>query len=289
MELAGLALVAITLGLLLWVIYTKPRNTIETFLVTMKDYINPIQCPDYAVYDGHNYYLVYNNRPFDGQQNPLAYATESDMRVALAELGCPFADRMPVEYLRRRRHHRDPQESYDRVCNKRIALPKYHLDKCASTFGMAQNSDNSDNSDNINTSSIDGRDPIAPISTDDVGADGTITNTTQSTIQKGGMPFAGDKLEMIKHLSQFLDQSSSNVMADYDQQTCMIYEMTKDQQQLGNPEYLLQYAQAFQTGHVDDIRAAHGGTGAPQPILNQYLLQATDGAIPGSFVPDDYV
>jgi len=288
MDTIGVLLVAITLALLVWVIYTRPRNTIETFLVTMKDYINPIQCPDYAVYDGHQYYLVYNNRPFDGQQNPLVFATESSMRVALNELGCPFADRMPVEYLRRQRSHRDPQESYDRVCNKRIANPNYHLDKCASTFALSSQSQN--NSTDTTTT----RDPIKPISTADIkAADGTSnntnTNTSQTEIKSGGMPFAGDKLEMLQQLNQFLDQSSSDVMADYDKETCMIYEMTKDQPQLGNPEHLLKYARSYQTGHVDDIRATHGGTGAPNPILNQYLLMATDGAIPGSFVPDDYI
>lgn len=279
---AGIILVAITLVLVIWVIYTRPKHVIESFLVTMQDYINPDQCPDYAVYDGHNYYLVYNNRPFDGQQNPLIYSSESDMRRALTDLGCPFADRIPVEYLRRHRNHRDPQESYNRVCNKRIAKPKYQLDKCASTFGLSKSG--------MDNAAIDAsRDPITPISTDDVGKDGSITNSMQSEIQSGGIPFKGDKTVMLQHLSQFLEKASSDVMADYDQETCMIYEMAKDQPQLGNPDNLLKYAQAFQTGHVDSIRNATGGTGAPPPLLGMHLMAANEGAIPGAFVPADYV
>lgn len=292
MQINGLILVIASLVLLSYISlqqYKKNNGSVEGFLVTMQDYIMPPQCPDYAVYDGHNYYLVYNNRPFDGVQNPLIYPTEKEMRRALKEMDCPYADRMPVEFLRRRRHHRDPQESYNRVCNKRIADPNYHLDKCATTFGLGgEASDVDPNSTNVGL-----RDPIAPAHTDDaIGRDGQITNIMQTEIKTGGVPFKGDKLAMLQHLSQFLDKSSSEIMADYDQETCMIHEITKDQPHLGNPDHLLKYAQAFQTGHVDAVRRAsgnNGGTGAPPPMLGRHLLEATDGAFPGAFIPSDYI
>lgn len=262
------------------------RDSIESFLVTMQEYVLPEQCPDYAVYDGHNYYLIYNNRPFDGQQNPLIFPTETEMRRALQEMKCPFADRMPVEFLRRSRNHRDPQESYDRLCNKRIAQPNYQLDKCASTFGLGGDAGD------LNTDARGQRDSIAPAHTDDIaGKDGQMTDRMQTRIKTDGVPFKGDKLAMLQHLSQFLDQASSDVMADYDQETCMIHEIAKDQPHLGSPDHLLKYAQAFQTGHVDAVRSAsgNGGTGAPPPMLGRHLLEATDGAFPGAFIPSDYV
>lgn len=277
MQAAAVFLLITTLALcaVMIMLYYRRDTNIESFLVTMQEYVLPSQCPDYAVYDGHNYYLIYNNRPFDGKQNPLVYASEQEMRQALNDLKCPFADRMPIEFLRRTRNRRDPQESYDRLCNKRISAPNYALNKCASTFGLGGNVSDSGTPN-----------PINPIHSNDFAA---AKNDNESDIKTDGVPFKGDKLAMLHQLSQFLDQASSDIMADYDQETCMIYEMTRDQPQLGNPEHLLKYAQAFQTGHVDGVRSAHGGTGAPPPLLGNHLLEATDGAFPGAFLPDNYV
>lgn len=284
MEPIYVFLISIVILAILTYLLHKRNVPIESFLVTMQEYVMPSQCPDYAVYDGLNYYLIYNNRPFDGTLNPLIFSSEKEMRAALREMECPFADRMPIEMLRRVRHNRDPQESYDRRCNKRIAQPNYQLDKCSSTFGLG-----GDASD-LSTDSRGQRDSIAPTHTDDIaGRDGETTNNNQLDIRQGGVPFKGDKLAMLKSLNQFLDQSSSEIMADYDQETCMIHEIAKDHPQLGNPDHLLKYAQAFQTGHVDAVRDARGGTGAPSPMLGKHLMEATDGAFPGAFIPSDYV
>lgn len=274
MEPLYVFLISVAILALLAYLLHKRNSPIESFLVTMQEYVLPPQCPDYAVYDGLNYYLIYNNRPFDGEQNPLVYKSEKEMRQALSDLDCPFADRMPVEYLRRRRHHRDPQVSYDRLCNKRVAQPNYQIDKCASTFALGG-----------------GADTIDPLHTDDINASANANGNDRDgpEIKQGGVPFKGDKLEMLQHLNQFLDNSSSNIMADYDQETCMIHEITKDQPKLGDPKHLLKYAQAFQTGHVDAVRDAEGGTGAPQGMLGNHFMQATDGAFPGDFIPSNYV
>lgn len=183
------------------------RKYLEGFIVTVDEVILGSHCPDYLAFDGSYYYLVFNNKSFDGINNPLTFDNINDVKSKLNNLDCPiqpFIQNM-VE-LRRNRNNDDPQEDLERRCAKHIALNKFAIDKCAFNFSH---------------STPELSKEFSSLSSEQLGK---LDNKTLSGIETKVKTMGGpalDNYKMIRKLVDFINQNDESVMVDYDLETCM--------------------------------------------------------------------
>lgn len=206
----------VPLIIILVIIYiTLNKNKVfsfESFIVTVNEYVLGKQCPDYCAYDGHNYYLIFNNKEFDGINNPLIFETEAEVKAKCIELKCPsehYLQNMII--LNRKTNHDEPQEDLERKCAKQIALNRFSIDKCAFDFAYSTpeiadtiTSPNSNNLSKIGANNL-------------LNLEGEIKNMSDVTKQKQAL----DNYKMIRQLVDFINQNDESVMVDYDLETCM--------------------------------------------------------------------
>lgn len=226
----------IVLGLILYIIVNrlKAADTLESFIVTVTETILGKQCPDYCAYDGNSYYLVFNNKEFDGINNPIILDTENAVRQKCDELGClgdVFIRNMII--LHRKTNNDDPQEDLERRCAKKIALNRFSIDKCAFDFAYSSPdlvddlpTPNSDNLSKIEANKL-------------LGLESKIKSMKDSENKNKAL----DNYKMIRQLVDFINQNDESVMVDYDLETCMfekIGNIFKGQSSNNVPHYLIQ-------------------------------------------------
>lgn len=209
--------------------WSKLQSLLETFIVTVDEVILGSQCPDYLAFNGSNYYLVFNNKEFDGINNPLVFDSIEEVKSKLVELECPTEPfiRNMVQ-LRAVRNNDDPQEDLERRCSKHVALNLAGIDKCAFEYAH---------------STPELSKEFSSISTEQLGK---LDNSSLNSIEDKVKTMSGgalDNYKMIRKLVQFINQNDESVMVDYDIETCM-FERVGDlfNGQPGNkvPQYLKQ-------------------------------------------------
>jgi hypothetical protein len=217
-----LSLLIVLLALIIVLSYwNKISKMFDTFIVTVDEVILGKQCPDYSVYDGNNYYLVFNNKEFTQGINPLVFANKEEMSYKLLELGCPvepFIKNLII--LRRQTNHDDPTENIERRCAKHIAKNKFGIDTCAFEFAHS-GSDNlkkeinhvydfitSENLAKLDNKSLNDLEP-------------KLQNIEDQNMRSKAL----DNYKMIRKLVDFINQNDESVMVDYDLETCMFEEV----------------------------------------------------------------
>jgi len=212
---------------ILIILHNKTKKYIDSFIVTVDEVILGNNCPDYSVFDGYNYYLIFNNKEFDGVNNPLFYDSKEKMITKLNELKCPVNHYIKnLIVLRRNTNHDDPHETIERKCNKHISLNNYSIDKCAFNFAYGDSTNLNKEFININT------DELSKIS------DETLDKLEPKMKTMGGESL--DNYKMIRQLVDFINQNDESIMVNYDLETCM-YEKIGDiykNEENTNPEYL---------------------------------------------------
>lgn len=197
---------------IVYIILTKKKifNS-ESFIVTVNEYVLGKQCPDYCAYDGHNYYLIFNNKEFDGINNPLIFETEAEVKAKCNKLNCPVEHYLQnMIILNRKTNHDDPQEDLERKCAKQIALNSFSIDKCAFDFAYSTPEiADTITSPNNNLSKTSSNNLL--------NLEGEIKNMSDATKQKKAL----DNYKMIRQLVDFINQNDESVMVDYDLETCM--------------------------------------------------------------------
>lgn len=209
--LSGTLIISILLIGIVYTLYTNKILKPESFIVTVSEYVLGAQCPDYCAYDGHSYYLVFNNKEFDGTNNPLVFDSINDVKLKCKELECPYEHYIQnMIILNRKTNHDDPQEDLERRCAKQIALNRFSIDKCA--FNYAYSSP-----DLIKEfTSVDTR-SLSAIDNNSLDAiESTINSMNNKNKDK-----ALDNYKMIRQLVEFINQNDESVMVDYDLETCM--------------------------------------------------------------------
>lgn len=208
----NIIVVIVILFVIVYMIYNNKFINAETFLVTVKEYVLGIQCPDYCVYDGHNYYLIFNNKEFDGINNPLVFDSESEVKAKCNELNCPsdhYLQNMII--LNRKTIHDDPQEDLERKCAKQIALNRFSIDKCAFDFAYSI-------PEIADTVSLPNGNNLSKINANNLlNIEGQIKNMYDDTKKEKAL----DNYKMIRQLVDFINQNDESVMVDYDLETCM--------------------------------------------------------------------
>lgn len=188
------------------------RRQMEKFIVTVEETILPNHCPDYLVTDGQNFYLIFNNKPFDGVSNPLVFQDLADVKLTLKELNCPMLDIVP---LRRKTNPKDPWDNYERQCGKQIARPLQSLESC--TFDIAYESVGNDGKFKLLLP-----EDLAKMSEEELDSKIKIANSVGS-----------EKVKVLRRLNDYLTNAGDSVMVDYDLETCMIEKVGLDEGELG--------------------------------------------------------
>lgn len=248
----------LVLGLVLYLIVSrlKAADKLESFIVTVTETILGKQCPDYCAYDGHSYYLVFNNKSFDGINNPLVLDSENAVKQKCDELGCPgdaYINNMII--LHRKTNHDDPQEGLERRCAKQIALNRFSIDKCAFDFAYSS-PDLVDDLPAPNTENLSKMEANKLL-----GLESKIKSMKDSEKKNKAL----DNYKMIRQLVDFINQNDESVMVDYDLETCMFEKIGNifrgqpsntvpphlKQQDLGTNENLHKFRKHFETIGVD--------------------------------------
>ena len=188
------------------------RRLMENFIVTVEETILPSNCPDYLVTDGQYYYLIFNNKEFDGKNNPLTFNDIADVKQTLSNMNCPMLDIIP---LRRKTNHNDPWDNYERQCGKLIAKPLHSLESCA--FDIAYQ-----NPDTDGTPKLILPEDLAKMDVKELKSKLKTANSVDS-----------EKIKVLRRLNDYLANAGDSVMVDYDLETCMIEKVGLDDGELG--------------------------------------------------------
>jgi hypothetical protein len=180
----------------------------ENFIVTVDEIVLGSNCPDYLAYDGSQYYLVFNNKSFDGINNPLHFTSLEQVKNKLLELKCPESPYIKnMVILSRERNNDDPQETLERKCAKHIAVNKKSLDKCGFEYAF---------------SSPDLSKDFSSLTSEELGK---VSNNNLNEIENKIMKMSDNKVKdnynKIRKLVDFINQNDESVMVDYDLETCM--------------------------------------------------------------------
>jgi len=251
-------LIIITLLIGIIILFTLVKSKNESFIVTVSEYVLGKQCPDYCAYDGHSYYLVFNNKDFDGINNPLVFESIDDIKLKCKELKCPYEHYINnMIILNRKTNHDDPQEDIERKCAKRIALNKYSIDKCAFNYAYST-PDLVKEFTSVDTKSL------SAIDNNSLNA---IESTINSMNSSNNKDTALDNYKMIRQLVDFINQNDESVMVDYDLETCMFEKVGQlfngqpnneipqhlKQQDLGTTENLHKFRKHFESSGQDYV------------------------------------
>jgi hypothetical protein len=248
----------LVLGLIIYIIVNrfKAADKLESFIVTVTETILGKQCPDYCAYDGSSYYLVFNNKSFDGVNNPLVLDSETAVIQKCNELGCPgesYINNMII--LHRKTNHDDPQEGLERRCAKKIALNSFSIDRCAFDFTYSS-------PDLVDDIQVPNTDNLSKMEANKLlGLESKIKSMADSENKKKAL----DNYKMIRQLVDFINQNDESVMVDYDLETCMFEKIGNifrgqpsntippylKQQDLGTNENLHKFRKHFETIGVD--------------------------------------
>jgi hypothetical protein len=191
------------------------RRNLESFIVTIEETILPKQCPDYLVTDGQYYYLVFNNKVFDGVNNPLIFKDIADVKQLLERIECPMLDIISLRRETMNTDIWDPWDNYERLCSKQIARPLQSLESCA--FDIAYQNPGNDGKPKLILP-----EDIANMSDAEIKRTIKTAKTTDS-----------EKIKILRRLNDFLANAGDSVMVDYDLETCMIDKLGSDKGELG--------------------------------------------------------
>lgn len=242
-SIAGILLIILAIGLI-WCV--AKHNLIQGFVGNMAEVIRDSNCPDYMVTDGAKFYLIYNNKDFDGVNNPMVYDSLAAARLELTKRGCKDAAGMEPIVLRRQTNHDDPTESYERSCAKHTANPLYWLNDCA--FGIAYK--------NTGLEMLDPTD-LAKLSQEELAK--RKTRALESTKKLEGAADTSDKFKLLRQLNDFLNSQDTATQVNYDIETCMIEKVGKEMPELGGADKLQKFNKYFNvalTGATKDNNKA---------------------------------
>ena len=271
LSLSGILLIILVIGLILCI---AKQNIIQGFVSEMESVIQDSNCPDYMVTDGNKYYLIFNNKSFDGVNNPLTFSSLEEARIELTKRGCKNASMEPI-HLRRETNHTDPVESYERTCAKQVANPLYWINDCA--FGIAYKDTG------LETLSPEKLDMLSPALLAEKKA-----RALASTKKAENKPDTSDRFKLLRQLNDFLNSQDTATQVNYDIETCMIDKLGKENPELGGVDKLQKFNKYY---NVSLTGATKDNTKAVQAQLasldeqsltefNKYFTDANELAVP---------
>ncbi len=269
-SIASTLLIILIIGLV-WCV-TK-HKLIQGFVGNMATIIHDSNCPDYMVTDGSKFYLIFNNKDFDGVNNPLTFNSLAEARTELTRRKCDSS--MEPIVLRRQTNHVDPTESYERSCAKHVANPLYWINDCA--FGIAYKDTGLKT---LDPSSLDNISPELLKQRKSIALDAT------KKIE-GELP-TDVKFKLLRQLNDFLNSQDTATQVNYDIETCMIDKLGKEMPELGGTDKLQKFNKYFNvslTGATTDNNKAAADQLASldeQSLseFNTYFNDANELAIP---------
>ena len=126
----SIASVILVILILAGLYYLTRNQTMENFIVFLDDIVIPKTCPDYLVYNGHEYFLLNSRLVIDGTNNPKRFPNKPAAMEYLKSIQCPTT--IPFVDLVQRKKTKDVTVSMDRECNRKIAPNLFDLDICGS-------------------------------------------------------------------------------------------------------------------------------------------------------------
>lgn len=224
-------------------ICTYQGGALENFIVLIDEVEIPQQCPDYLTTDGAKYYLVWNNKPFDGATNPLTFNRLASALDWLNTNKCPPLE--PIS-LTRVTNPADPTISYERECNKQTANPNYWVNRCA--FNKIFESQES-------------LDEINNASTSDGTSDGSheLNTNSDNKLLDGYVPKLGsDTYGYLRKINNALATMDTNELVNYDVETCMFDKLSKDMPGLGSSDGLQRFRKYYNQQSDNNITRKPG-------------------------------
>lgn len=123
-DIVGIAIMILIISCLVWVLKNK---YLESFIVTVNEFVVPESCPDYLVTDGSHYYLINSGKVFDGVKNPLKFPSHKSALAYLAQNNCPNLDLIDLVV---KKNPKDVTVPYERECAKKTAVQIFDDDVC---------------------------------------------------------------------------------------------------------------------------------------------------------------
>lgn len=268
------------LGLVLFVILiagllvcaTRSNGLLEKFIVTVDEMEIPVNCPDYLATDGAKYYLVWNNKMFDGTNNPLTFDTQAGAYDWLATNKCPQLE--PVS-LTRVTNPADPTVSYERECNKQTANPNYWLSRCAFDK-IYDNKDVPENGNKLTAADLENLRPELLVGLDKtkIKTDGYLTD------------LGADTYGYLRRLNDTITGMDTPDLVNYDVETCMYDKLAKDMPNLGSSDGLQRFRRYYNQQIANTLGRNPGQNEAdiiltPDSLaeFNKYFKEANDLSI----------
>ena len=235
------------------------------FVGTMESVLIEPGCPNYMVTDGHKYYLIFNNKDFDGVNNPLIFDSEREANIELGKRNC--GNKLTPIYLRRPINQQiDPTVSYERTCALKTASPLYWLNDCAYT--IANNSTDMD---------------LQPIDPEVLLNPEEVARKKAQKLLDTPIDDKTDKYKILRQLNDFLNGQDTKTRVNYDIETCMINELGNDRStdfNTGSTEILQKYGKYFNNKTAESLPGSVDLDEKALMEFNNYFTNANELAIP---------
>lgn len=268
------------------------NGAIERFIVTVDETLLGPNCPDYVVSDGYKFYIVWNNKVFDGTTNPLVFDDKASAAAELKKRGCPnMMDN--IVYLRRTTSSVDPTVSYERECNKQTSNPlnavtKCTMDKIFSIPGQTS----------LLTAEELAKlrpDEILALEINRIGKRNDISEEEKleqvEKLKKGMGGEVSEAYEYIKRVNNAIASMDTPDLVNYDVETCMFDKLARDDPGLGSPEGLQRFRRYYNQKLAATVNQRPGQDRADLVLtkdslreFDEYFNQANDLSITNEMV-----
>ncbi len=253
-----ISLVLLAFLIILIVVCILKNGFIEKFIVTVDETVLGPNCPDYVVSDGYKFYLVWNNKVFDGINNPISFNTKAQVAAELSKRKCPNMIQNIV-YLRRETNHEDPQVSYERACNVQTSAPLNAVNKCISNkiFEIPGQSTmlTAKELASLRPEEIQALEKSRILARTDISEE---ERTEQlDKLRRGLKGEVSQAYEYVKKVNNAIAGMDTGDLVNYDVETCMFDKLSKDDPNLGSPEGLQKFRRYY------NQKAAELSTGRP--------------------------